>query len=118
MHRVFKKIPPKLYKPDLNDLHDKIITWAEEKGITEPERINRQYLKLVEEVGELAAGLAREDKAQIKDAMGDVFVVLTILAKQAGFTLEEAVTEVYDIISKRTGKTVDGVFIKDEDIKR
>lgn len=93
-----------------------ILNWAQEKGIDLPENATRQFLKLVEEMGELASGLAKNNQEAIKDALGDVFVVWTILVKQLGYSHEDVVNDVYNIISKRTGQTVDGVFIKQEDI--
>ena len=89
--------------------------WARDKNIHLPERADKQFLKLVEEVGELAAGMARNDPEMIKDAIGDVQVVLIILSMQLGMDYDAALDMVYDIISKRTGKTVNGVFIKDTD---
>lgn len=93
-----------------------ILNWAKEKGIDLPENATRQFLKLVEEMGELASGLAKNNQEAIKDALGDVFVVWTILVKQLGYSHEDVVNDVYNIISKRTGQTVNGVFIKQEDI--
>lgn len=93
-----------------------ILNWAQEKGIDLPENATRQFLKLVEEMGELASGLAKNNQEAIKDALGDVFVVWTILVKQLGYSHEDVVNDVYNIISKRTGQTVNGVFIKQEDI--
>lgn len=101
----------------LDDLFIKVIQWGDEKGITKPENTQRQFLKLVEETGELAAGLAKQDDAKTRDAMGDVFVVWAILCKQLGYNPVEVIEEVYNIISKRTGKTVNGVFIKEDDLK-
>lgn len=35
------------------------------------------------------------------------------IAEVCGWTLEECLQVAYDVISKRTGKMVDGVFVKD-----
>lgn len=104
--------------PGLDELFEMIRQWGENKGINQPENVNRQFLKLVEETGELAAGLAKQDEAKTRDAMGDVFVVWTILCEQLGYNPREIVHEVYNIINARKGITVDGVFIKDEDIPK
>lgn len=42
----------------------------------------KQMLKLMEEFGELCAGIAKNKPEMIKDAIGDCVVVLTILNKQ------------------------------------
>lgn len=96
------------------DVKTLVQEWAINKGIHHPDRADKQFLKLVEEVGELAAGMARNDSDMIKDAIGDIQVVLIILSMQLGINYDGALSMVYDIISKRTGKTVNGVFIKDE----
>lgn len=49
--------------------------WAEEKGIDNPER---QYLKILEEVGETAAAILRDDQDEIKDGIGDIAVTVII----------------------------------------
>ena len=79
------------------------------------ENLTKQTLKLFEEAGELAAGIARKDDELTRDAMGDILVVLIGLATIKGWKLEDILGEVYDIISKRKGLTVDGIFIKKED---
>ena len=100
--------------PSLSELESKIVLWAKEKGITKPDNAKNQFIKTVEEVGELASALAKNDLEEVKDSVGDIIVTLIILAEIKGFSATEALANVYDIISKRTGKTVGGVFIKDE----
>jgi hypothetical protein len=41
-------------------------------------------------------------------------VTLIILAEMKKVTLEECLNGAYDIISKRTGKMINGQFVKDE----
>jgi NTP pyrophosphatase (non-canonical NTP hydrolase) len=73
-----------------------------------------QYVKLQEEAGELAKALLKDDQAEVVDAIGDMVVVLTNLAHQRGVNIETCVAEAYKVISKRTGKMVNGTFVKDE----
>lgn len=40
------------------------------------------------------------------------------LASRYHFTLEECLQQAYDVISKRTGSMVDGVFIKDKEVEK
>ena len=87
--------------------------WAAEKGIDKPEGIHRQFTKLSEEHGELAKAILAGDIEAIKDGIGDNVTVLTILAQQHGLNIEDCIESVWNIISKRTGKTIDGVFVKD-----
>ena len=72
-----------------------------------------QYLKVVEEVGELAAALARADMKLIKDSIGDTVVTLVALCETLNIDFNECVNQAYDEIKDRKGKLVDGVFVKD-----
>lgn len=87
--------------------------WAEQKQIHKYEGRFRQFTKLGEEQGELAKAILSSDQAGIKDGIGDCVVVLTILAQQHGIKIEDCIESVWGIISQRTGKTVEGVFVKD-----
>lgn len=73
-------------------------------------------LRVEEEVGEVAAALARSDKDELRDGIGDVVVTLIILAQQNGMSLDECLDQAYSEISGRTGKMVNGVFVKSEDL--
>jgi hypothetical protein len=46
--------------------------------------------------------------------MGDILVTLIIQAKMQGVSLETCLEGAYNIISKRTGKMINGQFVKDE----
>ena len=90
-----------------------ILDWARNKGLLDPENILRQHSKLEEEVAELLEAIQEGDTQEIKLELGDCLVVLTILAEQAGLTLNWCMESAYDKIKNRTGKTVNGKFIKD-----
>lgn len=94
-------------------MFDLIRSWADERGLYTKGSGRVQYIKLLEEAGELAQALLKEDKAEIKDAVGDMVVVLTNLAELEGFTIEECIESAYGEISKRTGKMINGTFVKD-----
>lgn len=100
----------------LNLLSEKIEGWAKERGLDKasPEK---QMLKLMEEVGELAQGLAKGNEEQIYDSIGDVFVVLKILSMQLDLDLKRCVAYSYNEISNRKGRMINGVFVKEEDIR-
>lgn len=91
--------------------------WAKNRGIDKPENATKQVMKAIEELGELSAGVNKLDREKQIDSLGDLQVVLIILAKQLGIDYIEALESAYEVIKNRTGKTVDGVFIKDEDLK-
>jgi NTP pyrophosphatase (non-canonical NTP hydrolase) len=92
---------------------DMIRDWAEDKGIYESGDPKTQYIKLMEEAGEVGRAILKEDLPEIKDGIGDMVVVLTNLAELCGLTIEECVESAYDVISKRTGKMKNGTFVKD-----
>jgi NTP pyrophosphatase (non-canonical NTP hydrolase) len=87
--------------------------WAKERGIYDKGDDRTQYVKLMEEAGELAQSLLKNDEPEIKDAIGDMVVVLTNLAHMRGFDIEDCIQSAYDVISKRTGKMQNGTFVKD-----
>ena len=95
-------------------IDDLIRQWGREKGINNPDK---QTVKLMEEVGELSHEIFREryDSDEIKDAFGDVQVVLIILADILGLDAEECKKSAYEVIKNRTGHNVDGSFIKDNE---
>lgn len=64
--------------------YDLIIKWAEDRNLIKGTTFEKQFVKLIEETGELAAGIARGDLVKIKDSVGDVAVVLFILNAQKG----------------------------------
>jgi len=92
---------------------DKIREWAEERGIYEHGDPKTQYLKLMEEAGELGRAILKDNEGEQLDAIGDMVVVLTNLAELLGLTIEECVESAYEVISKRTGKMENGTFVKD-----
>jgi len=90
-----------------------IRVWAKERGIYDKGDDRTQYVKLMEEAGELAQALLKNDGPEIKDAIGDMVVVLTNLSHMKGFNIEDCIQSAYDVISKRTGKMQNGTFVKD-----
>ena len=100
-------------KLDLS-IFDLIRHWAKERGIYKKGNSHTQYVKLQEEAGELAKALLNNDKAEIKDAIGDIVVVLTNLAHLENLEIEDCVDAAYQEISNRTGKMINGTFVKDE----
>ena len=94
---------------------DKIRKWAYDRNLHKAEP-SKQALKLGEEFGELFEGLAKSNEDLTKDAIGDMYVVMTILSQQLGFTIEECIVIAYNEIKDRRGKMVDGVFVKEADL--
>ena len=95
---------------------DLIRAWAAERGIYEKGNAHTQYVKLQEEAGELAKALLNKDKPEIKDAVGDMVVVLTNLAYLEGVTIEECIESAYAEIANRKGKMINGTFVKELEV--
>jgi NTP pyrophosphatase (non-canonical NTP hydrolase) len=90
--------------------------WAHARNLVSGSTTDKQFTKLVEEIGELAGGLARKDPVKVMDGIGDAVVVLTILAEQMGVTIEACIEMAYDEIKDRKGRMIDGVFVKEADL--
>ena len=93
---------------------DLIREWANQRGLYEKGDTKTQYLKLIEEAGELGRAILKNDATETVDAIGDMVVVLTNLAHLEGYDIERCIDSAYEVISKRTGKMVNGTFVKDE----
>ena len=78
----------------LQELQKKIMQWAKEKDLLKLENAPKQRLKLLEEVGETAGAILKNNTDEIKDGIGDIFVVLVILAEQLS---EEILFETYGV---------------------
>jgi len=98
---------------DLNMLKKLVLIWAERKGILDNATPKDQFTKTVEELGEIAAGICRNDRQMIEDSIGDVTVTLIILAELYGMDFAECLNTAYNEISDRKGKMEDGVFVKE-----
>lgn len=96
---------------------NEIRQWAHDRNLIEGSDRFRQMVKLVEEQGELAAGIAKGNEALVIDSIGDIVVVLTIMAAQSGVDIEDCVVEAYNEIKDRKGRMIDGVFVKESDIE-
>lgn len=90
--------------------------WATDRGLHTADPY-KQVLKLGEEFGELCQGMAKNKPEQVKDSIGDMYVVLTILCLQLDLSIEDCIRQAYDEIKDRKGKMVNGVFVKEEDLK-
>jgi len=92
---------------------DLIRDWAAVRGIYDEGNTIVQYTKLMEEAGELAKALLDNDHDEINDAIGDMVVVLTNLAHLHGTEIEDCIDSAYTEIAARTGKMINGTFVKD-----
>ena len=110
-YKYISAMHPQTFNDPLS-VYDNIRTWANDKGIYDKGDSKTQYLKLMEEAGELAEAILKEDQPEIIDAIGDMVVVLTNLARMEGHKIEDCVTSAYNVIKERTGQMINGTFVK------
>lgn len=110
---------------NFEELKKFVLEWADDKDLLHSENAEKQFMKFIEEVFEFKTecdisyyqGRVRKDlEHNLRLEMGDVFVTLIILCDQIGIDPVECLSMAYKKISKRTGKTINGQFIKSEDL--
>lgn len=123
---------------NFEELKTKVEEWAEDKDLLHSENADKQFMKFIEEVFEFKSEMDilvryrnyyRENpqkkipkaeheritkKAELE--LGDIIVTLIVLCKQLDIDIVECLDFAYNKISKRKGKTVNGLFIKEEDL--
>jgi len=97
---------------DFKTLENRVLEWASDKGLLRKENSFIQLTKTIEEIGEVARALIKNNRDELIDGLGDVLVTLIILAKQNGLDITTCLDMAYKEIKDRTGKTVNGSFIK------
>ncbi len=90
-----------------------VIKWANDRGLLEGTTVEKQTLKLMEEAGELCKGMMLEDIEKIRDAIGDMVVVMINLCAKLGISLENCIAAAWLEIKDRKGKMVNGSFVKE-----
>lgn len=98
----------------IDELTQKILQWGIDRNLHQSSPRD-QFLKVVEEVGEIGAGMSRNDYDAVLDSVGDVYVTLVMLCMQYGIDIAKCIESAYNEIKDRKGKFVNGVFIKEGD---
>ena len=96
----------------MNNFEDNVIQWASDRNILNGSTPYKQLEKLAEEVIELAVAVGKDDKREIADAIGDISVVLAIVAKQYDLSLTYCQDLAWNEIKDRKGMMVNGKFVK------
>lgn len=95
------------------DYEQLIAQWHRDRNLIEGSTDKDQYLKLIQEEGELSDSLCKEK--DIRDDVGDMMVVLINIMVRNNLTMKECLAVAYDDIKDRKGKMIDGIFIKEGD---
>jgi len=98
---------------NFEELDYNITNWANDKNLLFNSNHPQQFMKVMEELGETARAVLKYNEEGIIDGIGDTFVTLIILSRQLGLDPVECLNVAWNEIKNRTGKTVDGTFIKD-----
>lgn len=93
-----------------------VIDWASKRNIIQGGTIEGQVGKLKEELQELVDALDDNDQYEVVDAIGDISVVLTILAAMRGTTLSKCQFQAYNEIKDRKGRMINGAFVKEANL--
>ena len=96
-----------------NERNERVVRWAAARNLIHGSDPKNQTIKLGEEFGELCAAIARGETGEAVDAIGDMVVVLTILAAQIGTSIEACQDAAWAQIKDRRGRMVNGVFVKE-----
>lgn len=99
----------------MNRFND-IRNWADQRNIIDGASPQSQFVKLIEELGELANGINKHRIDEVIDGIGDAVVVLTILAVQHDVDIEDCIEHAWNEIKDRKGRMINGTFIKNEDL--
>ena len=98
----------------MQDVFSNIADWAQARNLIEGSTPQAQFIKLAEEQGEVAECIAKGlSKDELKKELGDMLVVITILAEQHGLSTNECATAAYEKIKHRKGRMQDGIFIRE-----
>ncbi len=94
--------------------YEKLIgQWHRDRNLIDGSSDKDQYMKLIQEAGELSDSLCKGN--DIKDDIGDMMVVLINIMVRNNLTMDECLSVAYNDIKDRKGKMVDGVFVKEGD---
>ena len=92
-----------------------VTEWHGDRNLIKGSTDQAQFVKLMEEAGELAGSIARG--RDVEDDIGDMMVVLINIAARNNTTLYECLLMAWNDIKDRKGKMSNGVFIKESDLK-
>ena len=99
----------------MENLVELIKQWHHDRNLIEGSTDKDQYLKLIQEAGELSDSICK--CKDIRDDIGDMMVVLINIMARNELSMDECLQVAYDDIKDRKGKMIDGVFVKESDLQ-
>lgn len=109
----------------MDDLIKNVEQWFVDRNLVSLDGTG-QLAKLQEEVDELKEAFWKQVptnghdigyRCEEEDAVGDIMVVLIGYCMQRGIDINEALQLAYSEIKDRKGKVINGVFVKEADLK-
>lgn len=101
--------------PRVDILVDLIAKWHQDRNLIDGSTDKDQYLKLIQEAGELSDNICKG--RDIRDDIGDMMVVLINIMERNKLSMSECLQVAYNDIKDRKGRMVDGVFVKESDLQ-
>lgn len=124
---------------NFEELQANIIDWADTHHLLCEENVQKQFMKFIEEVFEfktemddvtrylayykhehpekkMSSKRTAIVKRRMMDEMGDIFITLIILCEQLNVSPQTCLAMAYDKIKARKGKTINGTFVKEQDL--
>ncbi len=98
----------------LEHLESNIVGWHRDRNLIDGSTDKDQYLKLIQEAGELSDNICKG--RDIADDIGDMIVVLINIAERNGLSLSTCMEKAWNDIKDRRGRMVDGIFVKEDDL--
>lgn len=115
---------------EFKELNERVLDWADSRGILEKATPVTQMHKTIEEVEETlealyaqstkqetyidSKGVEKSTEYEILDGFGDTLVTILIGCCLQNINPLEALESALNIIELRTGKMVDGMFVKNK----
>jgi len=101
---------------NLNEIQDSVTQWAHDRNLIEGTTSDKQFVKLIEEAGEVAECIAKDMPNLLMAEIGDMLVVLNNICVQNDTTLNECFEMAWNKIKYRRGKMIDGYYVKEDDL--
>jgi NTP pyrophosphatase (non-canonical NTP hydrolase) len=98
----------------LSECVDLITQWHHDRNLIDGSSDKNQFLKLIQEVGELSEAICVQQ--DLKDHIGDCMVVLINMATRNKLSVHECLDQAWKDIKDRKGKMIDGIFVKEADL--
>ena len=99
----------------VGDLVYYIALWHGRRNLIDGSTDKDQFMKLTQEMGELSDNICKGK--DIRDDIGDIIVVLINLMIRNNLSLADCLEKAFLDIAPRKGKMIDGIFVKEKDLK-